>query len=203
MPNSRFALHGRRPSLIHGLCAIFASNSRLKRLVRPLLTPVSTAPFCQPLSSRFALHSLHCSQIHGLCAFFASNSRFMRLFQAALDTPRGSPLLRHPLSSGFALHGLCGLRTVFYEASPPVMAITPPALPKRPYRTARKALFGVICKISSKMAFPHHLDNCRCRLDGVGRKWGRMDLARFCLLDPVRVRPVPSETQDFKGFDQI
>ena len=29
------------------------------RLFRPLLTPVSTAPFfCQPLSSRFALHGL-------------------------------------------------------------------------------------------------------------------------------------------------
>ena len=27
MPNSRFALHGKRPSLIHGLCAIFASSS--------------------------------------------------------------------------------------------------------------------------------------------------------------------------------
>ena len=30
----------------------------------------------------------------------------MRVFQAALDTPLDSPLLRHPLSSRFALHGL-------------------------------------------------------------------------------------------------
>ena len=29
VPNSRSALHGKRPSLIHGLCAFFASNSRL------------------------------------------------------------------------------------------------------------------------------------------------------------------------------
>ena len=31
MPNSRFALDGERPSLIHGLCAFFASNSRSMR----------------------------------------------------------------------------------------------------------------------------------------------------------------------------
>ena len=44
----------------------------------------------------------------------------MRLFQAALDTPLDSALLRHPLSSRFALHGFralseycfaCGSRT--------------------------------------------------------------------------------------------
>ena len=45
MPTSRFALHGKRPSLIHGLCAISASNSRFMRLLRPHLTPVSAAPF--------------------------------------------------------------------------------------------------------------------------------------------------------------
>ena len=56
MPNSRFALHGLAPvcapflPLIHGLYAPFSG---------PLLTPVSRAPFCQPLSSRFALHGLH------------------------------------------------------------------------------------------------------------------------------------------------
>ena len=54
MPNSRFALHGLAPPyitvcallfiLIYGLCAFF----------RPLLTPVSTAPFFASLSaSRF------------------------------------------------------------------------------------------------------------------------------------------------------
>ena len=42
MPNSRFALHGFAPSLIHGLCAIFASNSRFVRLFQALLAPVST-----------------------------------------------------------------------------------------------------------------------------------------------------------------
>ena len=33
----------------------------------------------------------------------------MRLFQAALDTPLDSPLVHHPLSSRFALHGLRAL----------------------------------------------------------------------------------------------
>ena len=55
MPNSRFALHGLAPPyftvcapflpLIHGLCGFF----------RPLLTPVSTAPFFASLS----VHGLH------------------------------------------------------------------------------------------------------------------------------------------------
>ena len=55
MPKSRFALHGLAPPkftvcalflpLIHGLCAFF----------RPLLTPVSTAPFFASLS----VHGLH------------------------------------------------------------------------------------------------------------------------------------------------
>ena len=40
MPNSRFALHGKRPSLIHGFCAFFASNSRFMRLFQALLTKV-------------------------------------------------------------------------------------------------------------------------------------------------------------------
>ena len=57
-------------------------------------------------NSWFALHGKRPSLIHGLCAFFASNSRFMRLFPAALDTPLDSPILRHPLSSRFTLHGL-------------------------------------------------------------------------------------------------
>ena len=55
------------------------------------------------------------SLIHGLCAFFASNLRFMRLFQAALDTPSRQPLLRHPLSSRFALHGLARLREHIFD----------------------------------------------------------------------------------------
>ena len=35
----------------------------------------------------------------------------MRLFQAALDTPLDSPLVGHPLSSRFALHGLRAFET--------------------------------------------------------------------------------------------
>ena len=59
MPNSRFALHGKRPSLIHGLCAFFASNSRFMRLFQAALDTCLDSPFfCQPLSSRFALHGL-------------------------------------------------------------------------------------------------------------------------------------------------
>ena len=54
MPNSRLALHGKRPSLIHGLCAICASNSH-GAFFRPLLTPVSTAPVFASLS----VHGLH------------------------------------------------------------------------------------------------------------------------------------------------
>ena len=56
MPNSRFALHGCSPSLIHGLYTIFASNSRFMRLFQaPPLTPLSTAPFFASLS----VHGLH------------------------------------------------------------------------------------------------------------------------------------------------
>ena len=59
MPNSRFALHGTRPSLIHGLCAIFASNSRYMRLFQaPLDTCLDSPVLCQPLSSRCTLHGL-------------------------------------------------------------------------------------------------------------------------------------------------
>ena len=54
MPNSRFALHA-RPSLIHGLCAIFASNSRFMRLFRaPLDTPLDS-----PFSATPSVHGLH------------------------------------------------------------------------------------------------------------------------------------------------
>ena len=45
MPNSRFALHGERPSLIHGLCAFFASNSRFMRLFQATLDTCLDSPF--------------------------------------------------------------------------------------------------------------------------------------------------------------
>ena len=38
MPNSRLALHGFAPPPIHGLCAIFASNSRFVRLFQAALS---------------------------------------------------------------------------------------------------------------------------------------------------------------------
>ena len=38
MPNSQFALHGKRPSLIHGLCAFLHLIHGLCALFRPLLT---------------------------------------------------------------------------------------------------------------------------------------------------------------------
>ena len=64
MPNSRFALHGLAPSLIHGLCAFFASNSRFMRLFQDCSGhPSPTAPSPPPsqftvCTSRFALHGL-------------------------------------------------------------------------------------------------------------------------------------------------
>ena len=55
VPNSRFALHGRRPSLIHGLCAFFASNSRFMRLFQAALGTCLDSPFFASLS----VHGLH------------------------------------------------------------------------------------------------------------------------------------------------
>ena len=55
MPNSRFALHGERPSLIHGLCACFASNSRFMRLFQAALDTCLDSPFSATLS----VHGLH------------------------------------------------------------------------------------------------------------------------------------------------
>ena len=47
------------PSLIHGLCAILAFNSRFMRLFQaPLDTCLDSPLLCQPLSSRFARDSL-------------------------------------------------------------------------------------------------------------------------------------------------
>ena len=55
MPNSRFALHGKRPSLIHGLCAIFASNSRFMRHFQAALDTCLGSPLLACLS----VHGLH------------------------------------------------------------------------------------------------------------------------------------------------
>ena len=55
MPNSRFALHGERPSLIHGLCAFFASNSRFMRLFQAALD----TPLDSPFSATLSVHGLH------------------------------------------------------------------------------------------------------------------------------------------------
>ena len=55
MPNSRFALHGKRPSLIHGLCAFFASNSRFMRL----FPAAPDTPLDSPFSATLSVHGLH------------------------------------------------------------------------------------------------------------------------------------------------
>ena len=55
MPNSRFALHGLAPSLIHGLCAFFASNSRFMRLFQAALD----TPLDSPFSATLSVHGLH------------------------------------------------------------------------------------------------------------------------------------------------
>ena len=47
------------PSLIHGLCEMFASTSRFMRLFQPALDTCLDSPLlCQPLNSWFALHTL-------------------------------------------------------------------------------------------------------------------------------------------------
>ena len=55
VPNSRFALHGKRPSLIHGLCAFFASNSQFMRTFQAALDTCLDSPFFASLS----VHGLH------------------------------------------------------------------------------------------------------------------------------------------------
>ena len=63
VPNSRFALHGKRPSLIQGLCAFSASNSHgLCGFFRLLLTPLSTAPSLPPFG-----HFLRGRSLKGRC----------------------------------------------------------------------------------------------------------------------------------------
>ena len=90
MPNSRFALHGLAPPyftvcalflpLIHGLCAF----------LRPLLTPVSTAPFFASLSVHglhFTLHAL--SRCHHLGGNFACPYEHLAPHPHHLQTPLG------------------------------------------------------------------------------------------------------------------
>ena len=55
MPNSRFGLGGKRPSLIHRLCAFFASNSWFMRLFQAALDNCHDSPFFASLS----VHGLH------------------------------------------------------------------------------------------------------------------------------------------------
>ena len=55
VPNSRFALHSKRPFLIRGLCAFFASNSRFMRLLQAALDTCLDSPFSATLS----VHGLH------------------------------------------------------------------------------------------------------------------------------------------------
>ena len=55
MPNSRFALHGLAPPLIHGLCAFFASNSQFMCLFQGALD----TPLDNPFSATLSVHGLH------------------------------------------------------------------------------------------------------------------------------------------------
>ena len=57
MPNSRFALHGKRPSLITNsrFVHLFASNSRFMRLLQAALDTCFDSPFSATLS----VHGLH------------------------------------------------------------------------------------------------------------------------------------------------
>ena len=80
MPNSRFALHGTRPSLIHGLFAFFASNSRFIRLFQAALDTPRDSPFSAILSVHglyftvYALSINFCSETFRIT--FESFSRF-------------------------------------------------------------------------------------------------------------------------------
>ena len=65
MPNSRFALHGKRPSLIHGLCAFFASNSRFMRLFQAALD----TPLDSPFSATLSVHGLFAFELLGISNF--------------------------------------------------------------------------------------------------------------------------------------
>ena len=67
--NAKFTVCTSRfsPSLIHGLCAFFASNSRFMRPFQAALNTCLDSPFfCQPFSSRFALHGLRALEINSL-----------------------------------------------------------------------------------------------------------------------------------------
>ena len=79
MPNSRFALHGQRPSLIHGLCAFCASNSHgLCAFFRLLLTP-RDSPFTATLSVyglHFTVYALS-SALAGMKFRPISSARFL------------------------------------------------------------------------------------------------------------------------------
>ena len=55
MPNSRFALHGKCPSLIHSLCTFSASNSRFMHLLQAALD----TPLDSPFSATLSVHGLH------------------------------------------------------------------------------------------------------------------------------------------------
>ena len=52
MPNSRFALHGLAPSLIHGLCAFFASNKSFSAPKKGLVFAVNGASAPPPPALR-------------------------------------------------------------------------------------------------------------------------------------------------------
>ena len=83
MPNFTVCTSWFSPSPTHGLCAIFASNSRFMRLFpAPLDTCLDSPLLCQPLSSKFALRCL--------CAFkflgsTASSDLFQRLTLGILN----------------------------------------------------------------------------------------------------------------------
>ena len=55
MPNSWFALHGQRPSLIHGSCTSFASSSRFMHLFQD----APDTPLDSPFFATLSVHGLH------------------------------------------------------------------------------------------------------------------------------------------------
>ena len=83
MPNSRFALHGLASlSLIHGLCAFFASNSRFMRLFQAALD----TPLDSPFSATLSVHGLN---VHFAVCVPSINARLMMAQEQVALLPSG------------------------------------------------------------------------------------------------------------------
>ena len=128
MENAEFTVCTSRfiPSLIHGVCAIFASNSRFMRLFQaPLDTCLDSPLLCQPLTvctSRFA----RLCTVKDLSRLFGLSSRLL-----------------FPISSGSSLRGVAVMTETAKGRPPkPPKPSKPPGLPH----------YAVFCRTSERRA---------------------------------------------------